>query len=61
MRGVKKPEVENAFTIPKKSVITRGKRTGFPRVIQKFHNNMNPITLPGSSKNPPPELMRRPK
>ena len=44
------PKVPNAFSIPEKSSVVEGNRRDFPKKLHKKSNNMNPITLPGSSK-----------
>jgi hypothetical protein len=51
------PKQPNAFTIPEKSAVVEGDRRTFPKVLQRRPRNMNPITLPGSSKFLPPEMM----
>ena len=47
----------NAFTIPKESFIHKD-RMIFLRKPRKVHQNMNPIFLLGSSKNPRPPTMK---
>ena len=51
----------NAFTIPAQSTIVENNRKLFPQRKQVYHRNMRQISLPGSSKQLAPELMRKPK
>jgi len=54
-----KPKQPNAFTIPEKSAVVEGDRRYFTKVLKKKACNMNPITLPGSSKFLAPEWQEK--
>lgn len=50
----------NAFTIPTESTVLKNStRHELPRKARLPKANMTQIVLPGSSKNPPPELMKK--
>lgn len=53
--------VVNAFTIPAKSAILDGNRHLFPSKAVNYKGRFQPISLPGSSKEKPPSLQKRPK
>jgi len=44
------PKKINPFAIPEKSSVLEGNRRDFPKKLHRNPKNMNPISLPGSSK-----------
>ena len=53
------PKKINAFAIPEKSSVLEGNRRDFPSKLARRPNNMNPISLPGSSKFLAPEWQEK--
>ena len=57
----KEPKKPTAFDIPEKSAVTASDRRYFTKVLRKKPCNMNPITLPGSSKFQAPAWQEKPR